>query len=94
MERLELQPLEVWKQGTMVQCSTSVENPGKQVHFEVGKELGEEPNLPTDITLFLAESASTKQTTTPSSLAQLPTPAKNPTIAMTRQKGPKLKFQL
>ena len=56
----------------MVQCSTSVKNPGKQVHFEGGKELGEEPNLPTDTTLFLAESASTKQTTTPSSLAQLP----------------------
>ena len=77
MERLELQPLEVRQCGSMVQCSTSVKNPGKQVHFEVGKELGEEPNLPTDITLFLAESASTKQTTTPSSPGQLPNLTKN-----------------
>ena len=49
----------------------------KQVHFKVGGELGEEPNLPVDCLLFLAEGTSTECTTTPNSPPQLPTIAKN-----------------
>ena len=59
-----------------------------------GQELGDEPNLPTDITLFLADGMAPEQSSTPSSPSQLPTPTKAPSTAMPQQEGPSLKFHL
>ena len=49
----------------------------KQVWFEVDKELGDKPNLPSDLTLFLAEGTTPKQGNASSLPAQLPTPTKS-----------------
>ena len=75
MERLKLQLSLQRSRSRERQCDTPTlgEKPRKQVHFEVGEELGKELNLPTDLALFLAEGASTERTT-----KQLPAPTENP----------------
>ena len=64
----------------------------KQVCFEVDKELGDEPNLPMDNTLFLAEGAAPEGSSAPSLPAQLPTPIKSSqqSHALTKGAQPKV----
>ena len=62
--------------------------------FEVDEELGNVPNLPTNIALFLADGMTPEQSSAPSQPAQMPTPTKTPSTAMLQQEGPDLKFQL
>ena len=80
MENLKLQLKSQESKSRTQWCNASLQTeeiPRKQVQFEVDEELSNEPNLPSDLTLFLAEGAALKQSNAPSSPAQLPTHTKS-----------------
>ena len=68
------------------------EKPRKQVRFEVDEELGNEPDLPSDLILFLAEGTAPKQVMLPVHLPSCPLPPKAPSAPMSQQEGSSLKF--
>ena len=64
----------------------------EQVWFKVDEELGNEPDLPSDLTLFLAKGVTPKKRNASSLTAKLPTPPKAPSTAIPWQEEPSLKF--
>ena len=77
MENLELQTKSQESKDRAWQHDASLqkgEKPRKQVQFEVDEELGDEPDLPSDLAHFLAEGTAHEQRNTPSSNARTPTP--------------------
>ena len=94
MENLKLQPRSQESKSRTRWCDASPqreEKPRKQVQFEVDEELGNEPNLPSDSTLFLAEVQPQSEVTLPVYLLSCP-PTKSPqhSCALTGGAWPKV----
>ena len=80
LENLCLQPRSLESRSRTQQCDASLnaeEKLKKQVWFKMDEGLGDELNLPIDITLFFAEGMAPQQSSTPNSPSKLPTPTKS-----------------
>ena len=98
MENFHLWPRSqgIWEQDTVMQCLPAGwgRNWGSMFSSRWTKSGGDELNLHTDLTLFLAEGMAPKWSSTPSLPAWTAHPTKSPQHSHALTGGPSLKFQL